>query len=243
MDKLDYWKKLEQPPSWAMKKITGGRLSGKTDINPQWRYMAMTELWGPCGIGWKYTIDEVWSVPACEDQVFAFARVSLYVKEGDTWADPIPGLGGSMLVEKESRGLHANDEGYKMAITDALSTACKMLGVAANVYMGMMDGSKYDKKPEETAPKKEAPQAPTGPVKLTEPQRKRLWALTMQDKKLNKEEASDFSDWLKTKCEVIEIEGRKQLTKVAVGGLFDNDDKLFKELLFKFKDEFLVASL
>ena len=50
---LEYWEKLKEPPEWAMSKITGGKLGGKTDINPMWRIQAMTETFGPCGIGWK----------------------------------------------------------------------------------------------------------------------------------------------------------------------------------------------
>ena len=43
-----------------------------------------------------------------------------------------------------------NDEALKMATTDALSVAMKQLGVAADVYMNNMDGSKYQK-PEDVA--------------------------------------------------------------------------------------------
>lgn len=117
----------------------------------------MTEQFGVCGIGWKYEIVRVFSEPADEGQIFAFAEVNLFIKQGD-WSDPIPGYGGSMLVEKEKAGLHANDEGYKMAITDALSTTMKMLGVAADVYAGLWDGAKYrnpGEKLKETAGHKE----------------------------------------------------------------------------------------
>jgi len=48
-----------------------------------------------------------------------------------------------MLVTKESKGLHSSDEGFKMAVTDALSTAMKLLGVGADIYSGMWDGTKY----------------------------------------------------------------------------------------------------
>jgi hypothetical protein len=133
---------MSQPPKYALKTIIAGRLKGKTDINPQWRYRVLTEQFGPCGIGWKYTIDEIWNVQA-HNEILAFARVSLYVKIGETWSDPIPGIGGSKLVEQESKGPHPNDEGYKMAVTDALSVALKMLGVASDIYMGLWDGSKY----------------------------------------------------------------------------------------------------
>ena len=148
MERLEIYNALKQPPKEALRTILGGRLAGKTDINPQWRYKAMTEQFGPCGTGWKYEIVRVFSEPAGEGQVFAFAEVRLFIKQGETWSDAIPGYGGSMLVEKEKAGLHSSDEGYKMAITDALSTAMKMLGVAADIYAGLWDGTKYRDTPQ-----------------------------------------------------------------------------------------------
>jgi len=139
----DIWNRLARPPKTALKTIGGGRLKGMTDINPQWRYEIMTEVFGMVGFGWKFTIDKVWQEPASDDQIFAFAQVSVYVKQGDKWSDAIQGQGGSMLIEQESRGLHSSDEAYKMAITDALGTALKMLGVASDIYAGRWDGSKY----------------------------------------------------------------------------------------------------
>ena len=143
MENLKIYNTLKQPPKEALKIIEGGRLSGKTDINPQWRYKAMTEQFGMCGVGWKFETIKLWNEQANEGQLFAFAQVNVYIKQGDIWSEPIPGCGGSMLIEKERAGLHTNDEGYKMAITDALSTAMKMLGVAADVYAGLWDGAKY----------------------------------------------------------------------------------------------------
>jgi len=159
MSNLLTWNLLKAPPATALRKIGAGRLSGKTDINPMWRYKAMTEVFGPCGIGWKFTVDRQWTEPGPEGQVFAFVNVSLFVKtDVSGWSEAIPGSGGSMLVDKESKGLHASDEAFKMATTDALSVAMKMLGVAAEVYMGNWDGSKYIN---QDAPKK----APEGPAK------------------------------------------------------------------------------
>lgn len=142
-DNLEIWSSLSKPPATALRQITGGRLNGKTDIKPQWRYQAMTEKFGPCGIGWKYTIDKLWTEQGADGQVFAFALVSVFVKWSGEWSEAIPGQGGSMLVEKEKAGLFSSDEGFKMAITDALSVSLKMLGVAAEVYMGNWDGSKF----------------------------------------------------------------------------------------------------
>jgi hypothetical protein len=48
-----------------------------------------------------------------------------------------------MLIVQESAGLHTSDEAYKMATTDALSVAMKQLGVAADIYLGHNNESKY----------------------------------------------------------------------------------------------------
>ena len=143
-DNMTIWEKLRQPPQSALKKIGAGRLSGKTDINPQWRMQAMTDVFGACGYMWRYTIDKLWLEPGSEGQMCAFALVSVSWLTGpDLWSEPIPGIGGSMLIAKEKNGLYTSDEAYKMAVTDALSVALKALGVAADIYLGNYDGSKY----------------------------------------------------------------------------------------------------
>lgn len=151
MDNLATWNRLKAPPQSALKKIEAGRLRGKSDINPQWRIQALTEEFGPYGIGWYVEVVRKWSEPGSEGQVFAFADVNLSVKYPDSeeWSMPAPGTGGNMLVEMESKGLHASDEGYKMAITDAISTAAKLFGLAADVYLGNFDGSKYTRPAEQ----------------------------------------------------------------------------------------------
>jgi len=143
---MEIWNRLSVPPEWAVKTIQAGRLKGKSDINPQWRYQAMTEEFGVCGIGWKYTINRLWTEDGSNDQKMAFAEISLYVKHGETWSNAIPGIGGSMAITTEKNGLYSSDECYKMAVTDALSVALKMLGVGAKVYQGMYE-TKYDAAP------------------------------------------------------------------------------------------------
>jgi len=145
-ENMKIWNALKTPPASALKPIGGGRLKGMTDISPQWRYQIMTEQFGMCGVGWKYEIWRTWSEVGSNEQKFAFAEIRLFIKKYGEWSDGIPGVGGSMLVAKEEKGLHSSDEGYKMAITDALSVAMKMIGVAADIYMGLSD-SKYKDKP------------------------------------------------------------------------------------------------
>lgn len=152
MEAIKIYKALSQPPKTALREIQEGTLKGKTDINPQWRYEAMTEQFGLVGLGWKYEIQKLWTEPGANGEVLAFAQVAVFIRDPETkeWSDPIVGVGGSKLINDFSRGPKSNDEGYKMAVTDAFSTSLKMIGVAADIYAGRWDGSKY-KEPGEPA--------------------------------------------------------------------------------------------
>lgn len=134
---LRFYSQACEVPADAQKKIAAGRIKGMTDVNPMWRMKKMTEMFGPCGIGWKYVIDRQWT-ETYGQEVKCFCNVLLYIRDPETgeWSEPIPGNGGSSLVSIESKGPYVNDEGYKMALTDALSIAMKPLGVGANIWYG-----------------------------------------------------------------------------------------------------------
>lgn len=135
MENLHIYNNFRNVPDSAKKSIGGGRLKGMTDINPMWRIKKLTELFGPCGIGWKYEIVNKWTeTTTAKDEITANMEINLFVKVDGEWSEPIPGIGGSMLVANERSGLYVNDECYKMALTDALSVACKALGMGADVY-------------------------------------------------------------------------------------------------------------
>lgn len=139
---LDIYNAVRSVPAEAKKEIRGGRLNGKTDINPMWRIKKLTEQFGPCGVGWKYTIDREWLETGANGEISAFMDISLYYKYNGEWSEAVPGTGGSAFIAKEKAGLYTSDECYKMALTDALSVACKALGIAADVYWDK-DKTKY----------------------------------------------------------------------------------------------------
>ena len=126
-----------------------------SNINPQWRYEVLTEVFGACGIGWKYDVEQI-RVDDREGETVLTVIVKLYYKAGDAWSEAIPGIGGSKLVAKEGTPpnvrFYVDDEAFKKALTDALSVAAKMLGIGATVYAGE-HGTKYpagDKQPSGT---------------------------------------------------------------------------------------------
>lgn len=141
MEKMDIYNRVRSVPDEAKKAISAGRLKGMTDINPMWRIKKLTEEFGPCGIGWWTKVTDRWT-ETVGDETCAFVDLVLYIKVGDEWSKPITGSGGSKLATKERSGVYVSDECYKMAETDALSVACKKLGIGADVYFSA-DRTKY----------------------------------------------------------------------------------------------------
>ncbi len=141
MENMTIYDACRSVPETAKKAITAGRLKGKTDINPMWRIKRLTEQFGPCGIGWYYKPVRKW-METHGDEIAAFVDIELYVKIGGEWSMPIAGTGGSMFAARQKDGVYVSDECYKMATTDAISVACKQLGIGADVYWDA-DRTKY----------------------------------------------------------------------------------------------------
>lgn len=156
---MKYWESFRAVPNEARKTIKGGKLAGMTDINPVWRLQQLTAAFGPVGFGWNIREVERWT-NECAGETAAFVKVELTICINGTWSQPIEGTGGSKLCGI-GRGEGINDEAWKMATTDAISVACKSLGMAADIYFekGAYLGTKYE------APQKV--QAPAHPKQLT----------------------------------------------------------------------------
>ena len=156
-ENMRLYETFKTTPNEARKQIQAGRLKGFTDINPMWRFKKLTEEFGPCGIGWKYEIVNQRLQPGHGNEVAAFVDILLYYKVDGEWSEGIPGVGGSAFVAQEKNGPHTSDECFKMALTDAIGTACKALGMSADIYFEK-DRTKYNSN-ESSDSKKEDPVA------------------------------------------------------------------------------------
>lgn len=150
MENLELYNAVREVPKEAQKAIGAGRLKGMTDINPMWRIKVLTEQFGICGLGWYTEIIKTWLETGANGEITANVEIRLYIKKGNDWSRPIQGIGGSKFVAKETNGLYTDDECYKKAYTDAVSVACKALGIGADVYFAK-DSTKYDGAPKEAA--------------------------------------------------------------------------------------------
>ena len=164
MNKMDLYNSLRKVPEEAKKTIAAGRLKGFTDINPMWRIKALTEAFGPCGIGWWYEITDK-RIEAFQNEIKAFVDIKLFYVLDGKFSQPVVGTGGASFVTMEKSGPYVSDECFKMALTDAISVAAKSLGVGADVY--------YDKDRDKYTANVEAGEEKSGtkaPEKKTEKQ-------------------------------------------------------------------------
>lgn len=190
---MTFYNALRKAPKEALKPITAGDLKGKSDINPQWRIEALTSLFGPCGFGWRTEVVERWIDNGQEidsksgtflPASVAWVQINLYVlnSETNTWSYPIVGLGGSKIMGI-GRGGKVNEEAWKMAETDAISVACKKLGVAADVYWDASNTkySSYEETPQINPQSNQPTTTPADPYKAvesakTEAELRSIWA-------------------------------------------------------------------
>lgn len=133
MNNLDLYNRYAQPPESALKAFNNGKFSG-TDINPMWRIKALTEAFGPCGLGWYTDVVRMWREDTDDGNATVYCHLNLYIKQGEEWSKPISGVGGNTLMRKTKTGTSTTDEAYKMAFTDAMGIACKALGIGADIW-------------------------------------------------------------------------------------------------------------
>lgn len=136
-ENLRLYNKFKAVPESAKKPIAGGRLKGFTDISPIWRIKMLTEEFGPCGIGWNVKPTDIRTITnEAVGETAVFVDIELVYRESPdaAWSEPVFGTGGAKMVTSEKGGLYFDDEAFKKAYTDAISVACKSLGIGADVY-------------------------------------------------------------------------------------------------------------
>jgi hypothetical protein len=138
MSNMDIWNKLTKSDPKYLKKISFGARSF-TAIDPQYQVMKMTEQFGPVGVGWGWhSTTEVVNTSNGDSAVLAHVTV---------WhTSPSNSFGAFTGCRKffdAAKGRLAEDA-PKMAVTDGLTKALSHVGCDADVFLGKMDGNKYD---------------------------------------------------------------------------------------------------
>ena len=149
MDNKDLWKRAFTTDPRAVKPITGKQYKGDSP-KPYWIIERLTDEFGPCGIGWGFTIlnerferfgdgthaealhiavVRFWYV----QHVDGIAHRGEFEQVGQTRAS-YTSAGGKFIVDEDAP---------KKSVTDALVKCASYLGFAGDIFSGMWDDSKY----------------------------------------------------------------------------------------------------
>lgn len=147
-DNLALWEKLGRTdPAHTKGFKRGGGFTG-TAIKPMWSYKRMTEEFGPCGTGWGVGEPSFQVVNGDNREILVYCTASIWYGEDRR---TVYGVGGDKIVTHIKASTQYNrperwesdDEAFKKAFTDAITNALKLIGVGADVHMGLFDDSKY----------------------------------------------------------------------------------------------------
>lgn len=140
MGNTDLWDKLGKTDPKQTKSFSrSGGFKG-TAIKPMYSFHRMTETFGPCGTGWGVNQPSFQVVPGTDGESLVYCIASIWHGSKD---QVVFGVGGDKVVVKYASGLKSDDEAFKKAFTDAITNALKLIGVGADVHMGLFDDSKY----------------------------------------------------------------------------------------------------
>lgn len=140
MSNTDLWDRLgKTDPSHTKQFKRSGGFAG-TAIKPMWSFRRMTEEFGACGEGWGINQPSFQVVDGSEGEKLVYCTVGVWHGNRE---QVVFGVGGDKVVGKNKYGLSSDDEAFKKAFTDAVTNALKLIGVGADVHMGLFEDSKY----------------------------------------------------------------------------------------------------
>ncbi len=126
----------------AVKPITGKQYKGNSP-KPYWIVERLTDEFGPCGIGWGFTILSERFERFGETEALHVAVVRFWY-ELDGKRGEFEQVGQTRAAYVTSKGVFMVDEDApKKSVTDALVKCASYLGFAGDIFSGMWDDSKY----------------------------------------------------------------------------------------------------
>lgn len=148
MNKLEMWERLEPTnPKYTKPFTRGGGFRG-TAINSTYVVRRLTDEFGPCGMGWRLVIESDRTEPGHtlrngDRAIVHVVRGHLEYKIDGQWHATGPQFGQTMLVDENKNGTFTDEEAPKKSITDCLSKCAVLLGITADIHLGMFDDNKY----------------------------------------------------------------------------------------------------
>ena len=141
-DNKALWQRVCVTDPKAVKPITGKQYSGNSP-KPYWIVERLTDEFGPCGIGWGFTILNERFERFSDTDTLHVAVVRLWYMLGDKRGE-FEQIGQTKATYTTSKGAFLLDEDApKKSVTDALVKCASYLGFAGDIFSGRWDDSKY----------------------------------------------------------------------------------------------------
>jgi hypothetical protein len=135
---LDLWNRFADIDPAFTKPITGKDYRG-TSPNPHYVIQCLTEMFGRLGVGfgWEVEQDEFTLIG---EEVLHWCRIRFWHTDR---SNGFSAYGQTKALMKTKNGLRLDEDAPKKSLTDAITKAASQIGIAANIFLGRWDDSKY----------------------------------------------------------------------------------------------------
>lgn len=148
MNNMKIWGSLEKTdPAYTKQFTRGGGFKG-TALNGTYIVRRLTEEFGPCGCGWKFVIEDERIETGHILKSGDTARVHIirghleYRLDGE-WYSTSSQFGQTMMVDENKYGTFTDEEAPKKSVTDCQAKCAVLLGIGADIHLGLYDDNKY----------------------------------------------------------------------------------------------------
>ena len=135
---LDLWNRFADIDPAFTKPITGKDYRG-TSPNPHYVIQCLTEMFGPVGVGYGWEVEQDEFTPIGEE-VLHWCRIRFWHTDR---SNGFSAYGQTKALMKTKNGLRLDEDAPKKSLTDAITKAASQIGIAANIFLGRWDDSKY----------------------------------------------------------------------------------------------------
>lgn len=140
-DNMRIWNRYADIDPKFTKPITGRDYSG-TSPNPQYVVRCLTEIFGPVGkgFGWEVLAEAFTDLGGTH---LHWCRIRFWWRDADGVCD-FEQYGQTKAAYTTLKGtMRVDEDAPKKSLTDAIVKAASHLGIAANIFLGRWDDSKY----------------------------------------------------------------------------------------------------
>lgn len=139
MDNLKLWTAHEDIDPKFTKPITGKPYKG-TSPNPQYVIWCLTEMFGPVGQGFGWTVVAE-DFKQLGDEVLHWCRIEFWHTDRSNKFDAYGQT--KAAYPKRDGGFVVDEDAPKKSLTDAIIKAASHIGIGANIFLGRWDDQKY----------------------------------------------------------------------------------------------------